>query len=213
MVPRDGSRDDADGRGYPLLSHRDRHGAARPRSRHLAAVAAGDDRPRGVERGAGRRGQPHRNGAWPALLRPQLHLRRARRHPCGVRRRGDGCAGGDARSCAGQEASRCIRVLPRPQAGALRAPYRGYLEPLARVRILAAATTIISATAKLVPTGWCSAIATAPTAASPTAPSATTMTSVRHLRRSTCAWSKLGRMIAQSRINAMEPSTLATATK
>ena len=56
MVPRDGPRDDADGRRHPVLPDRDRLRAARPRPRYLPALAAGDDRPRGLERGSrGRR--------------------------------------------------------------------------------------------------------------------------------------------------------------
>ena len=47
MVSGNRARDDADGRRNPVLPDRDRHRAARPRPRHLAAVAAGDDRPCG----------------------------------------------------------------------------------------------------------------------------------------------------------------------
>ena len=97
MVSRNRARDDADGRRHPVLPDRDRHRAARPGPRHLAAMAAGDDRPCGVERRPGGRRQPHRHRARPALLRPQLHLRRARRHSRRVRSGRDGRAGGDAR--------------------------------------------------------------------------------------------------------------------
>jgi len=41
-------------------------------------VAPRDDRSRGQQRRASRRRQPHRHGRRPALLRPQLHLRRTR---------------------------------------------------------------------------------------------------------------------------------------
>ena len=64
-------------------------GAARPRPRHVAAVAPRDGRPCGLQRRSHRRCEPHRHRVRPALLRPQLHLRRARRHARRVRRGGD----------------------------------------------------------------------------------------------------------------------------
>ena len=112
-----------------LLPDRDRHRAARPRSRHLPAVAPGDDRPCGVERRPGRRRQPDRRPNAASVFYGHSFI---------CDERGDILAEFGATETGvltatldlgrGQAPPRRLRLLPRPPAGALRAAHRGYLK-------------------------------------------------------------------------------------
>ena len=113
------------GRGGPLLSDGHRQRAARAGPRHARSLAAGDDRPRGVERRPRRGREPHRRPRRAALLRVVVHRRPPGRQGGGAR---PGRRGGDRRAVrprrAGAHAG-LVGLFPRPPAGALRRPDDG----------------------------------------------------------------------------------------
>ena len=87
VVPRVRARDDA--RSAPTCCSTRRPSACEPHepgARHAGPLAAGDDRPRRVERRPGRRREPHRERGRPGLLRLVVHREPARRQAGRARR-------------------------------------------------------------------------------------------------------------------------------